>query len=420
MIDRKIRLAVAGLGERGRSLLPMFCDLYDKCEIVAICDVYEDRLELSYNKINELSNQTPARYTDYRKMFAETNPDCVYICTSWETHVEIALSAMENGVYVGLECGGTTSLELCYDLLNAYKKTGTKVMFLENCCYGRFEMAALRLAKEGKFGTLIHAEGGYKHDLRDEVACGRENRHYRFNNYLNRNGELYPQHALGPIMKDLDINRGNRIVSLVSMASKACGLNEWCRDNKGPDYDGAAIKFSQGDVVTTMMKCANGETITLTHDTTLPRPYSRGGMLQGTKGMWMETAPGLSNGIVMEGITHDTHNFENFGVLLDDPKIEHPLWTEFRKNGIKGTHDGMDWLVFNAFLHCVKEEIEPPIDIYDATLLLSIVPLSEKSIALGSAPVEVPDFTDGKWMHREEAPKHKYSLDRIHYDIYDI
>ena len=413
----KVKLAIAGLGGRGASLFSMFSQVED-CEIVAVCDVYNDRVDSAIEKLSELNITNVKGFTDYIEMFDTIHPDAVYICTSWETHIDIAIAAMERGIRPGIECGGANNVEQCWMLVHTYEKTKTPVMFLENCCYGRFEMSVLRLVKEGKFGELVHAEGGYRHDLRDEVAQGRENRHYRFLNYLNRCGELYPQHPLGPIMKEFNINRGNRLVSLVSMASKACGINDWCRQNKGDDYDASHMKFAEGDVVTTMIKCSGGETITLTHDTTLPRPYSRGNVLQGTKGIWCEPGWGLSNGLALEGVTEETHHYDNFGVLLDDPEIEHPLWTEFRKNGVKGGHDGMDWLVFNAFIHSVKNNIEPPIDVYDAALLMSIVPLTEMSIAQGSSLVAIPDFTCGKWIHREDAPKNKYSLDKIHYDLF--
>ncbi|MEK0316122.1 hypothetical protein [Cohnella sp. 56] len=52
-------------------------------------------------------------------------------------------------------------------------------------------MAALNMIRQGLFGELIHCRGGYLHDLREEVATGIENRHYRIHNYLNRNGVFF-------------------------------------------------------------------------------------------------------------------------------------------------------------------------------------------------------------------------------------
>ena len=37
-------------------------------------------------------------------------------------------------------------------------------MMLENCCYGRRELAVLRMIREGLFGEVVHCEGSYQHD----------------------------------------------------------------------------------------------------------------------------------------------------------------------------------------------------------------------------------------------------------------
>ena len=74
-----------------------------------------------------------------------------------------------------------------------------------------------------------------QHDLRDEIAYGKENRHYRLRNYLSRNCENYPTHDLGPIAKILNINHGNRMLTLSSFASKSAGLHEFIMQNKSDD-----------------------------------------------------------------------------------------------------------------------------------------------------------------------------------------
>jgi hypothetical protein len=211
-------------------------------------------------------------------------------------------------------------------------------------------------------------------------------------------------------MKYLNINRNNRMISLTSTASKARGLHEFIMDKKGPEYDASHFDFRHGDVVTTVIKCAHGETIVLTHDTTLPRPYSRGGRVQGTKGIWMED----NYSLYIEGLSKNQHEWESFDDYINSPDYEHPLWTEFRTGGIKGGHGGIDNLVLLAFADAVSEKKAPPIDVYDAAVLLAISALSEESIAIGSAPVPIPDFTDGKWIKRETPPPSKYALDDIY------
>jgi len=414
--NNKIKAAVAGLGGRGSGMMELFIDV-EGVEVAAVCDPYQDRADRAGTRASQLQGDKKVNvYYDHKAMFeAEKNLDCVLITSSWATHSLIAVEAMRHGVFPAMECGGGCSVNESWTLVRVSEETGIPCMFLENCCYGREEMTLLRMIKAGMFGEMIHAQGGYEHDLRSEVAYGRENRHYRFDNYKNRCAEIYPAHALGPIMKYLSINRNNRMVSLTSTASKARGLHEFIMREKGADYDASHFDFKQGDIVTTVIKCANGETVVLTHDTTLPRPYSRGGRIQGTKGIWMEDTYSL----YIEGLSKNHDTWEKFGDYINSPDYEHPLWGEFRTSGVKGGHGGMDYLVLAAFADAVINKKTPPIDVYDAAVLLAVSALSEESIMLGSAPVAIPDFTDGKWIKREAPAVSKFALDDVYLDRYD-
>ena len=281
---------------------------------------------------------------------------------------------------------------------------------LENCCYGKEEMTLLNMVRQGLFGEIVHCEGGYRHDLRDEIGLGDVNRHYRQRHFLNRNGELYPTHELGPIAKYLNINRGNRMVSLVSMASKAAGLHAWLKQHR-PDTPLADAQVNEGDVVTTLIKCANGETIQLNHDCTLPRPYSRAGVIQGTKGIWMED----NRSIYIEDMSpgdngHWTHRWESDEAYMK--QYEHPLWKEYEVFGLRGGHGGMDYLALRGFVESVQKNETPPIDTYDTASWMAITALSEESVAMGSMPVPIPDFTGGRWLQeRHSRATGEYALD---------
>ena len=257
--------------------------------VAAVCDVYSDRVEQAIDRIGEAQSYRPEGYTDYDHVLSRDDLDGVIVATSWTTHVEISLAAMRAGLYVGSEVGGASSIQECWELVRTSEETGMPFMLLENCCYGREEMAVLNMVKKGLFGELIHCQCGYEHDLRSEISRGGENRHYRLNNFVHRNGDLYPTHGLGPIAKMLDINKGNRFVSLVAMSSKARGLHQYAVDHLGPEHAQFNTVFNQGDITTTMIKCANGETVLLTHDCSLPRPYSRAQRVQGTKGSGWRT-----------------------------------------------------------------------------------------------------------------------------------
>lgn len=400
------KMGVIGLGCRGQFLLEEFMTV-EGVQITAVCDEYADRAQIGVDKVISAGFAAPAAYTDYRKLLAEKTLDGVIVPASWTSHFEIAIAAMQAGVRVAIEVGGATSLDECFELVRVSERTGVPCMMLENCCYGREEMAILNMIKQQVFGELIHCECGYLHDLRDEVCLGAENRHYRLDNYLARNGDNYPTHGIGPIAKYLNINRGNRFVSLVSVGSKSRGMQAWVKEHLAPEHVLQGREFNQSDIVTTIVKCANGETVTVTLDTSLPRPYSRGGKVQGTKGIWSEEL----RKVHIAGRTKP-HCWEDFDPILEE--YDHPLWKEYAAQGVHTAgHGGMDYLCLCAFAESVRKGIQPPIDVYDAATWMAFTVLSEQSVALGGAPMPFPDFTHGDWIHRKPDPQSKYALDRI-------
>ena len=171
----KIRIAVVGLGQRGSSLIRDLFLGMDNCEIVAVCDLYQDRVDAMVAKVKEVKGTDIFGTLDYKELIAKKELyDAALVMTSWESHVKIACETMEAGIPTGLEVGGAYDIEECYDLVKTQVRTKTPFMFLENCCYGRFEMMAMNIVKQGLFGEIVHCDGGYQHDLRNEIlrSCG--------------------------------------------------------------------------------------------------------------------------------------------------------------------------------------------------------------------------------------------------------
>ena len=384
----KLRLGVIGVGKRGTGLTKMFFNM-DMVEVVAVCDLYEDRVEAIKEEAKKLGKTEPFGSVDYKDIVTRDKVDVVVVSTSWRSRMEIVLYAMRQGVAVGGEVGGANSVEDCFELVRVWEETKTPYMFCENCCYGERELAVLNIVKKGLFGDIIHCEGAYAHDLREEIATGREMRHYRLGEYLNYNRENYPSHELGPIMQVLDINRGNRFTSLVSMSSKAMGINEWSKTNKPEMVD---TKFAQGDIVTTILKCENGQTVVLSLDTTLPRPYSRRFTVRGTKGMSSED----SQMIFFDG---DPHTFTDDIFRNENKYFEeyaHPIWKAITPEEKEAGHGGMDYLCYSDFFNRVISGEPMPIDAYDGAVLMAVSPLTEMSIKCGGMPVAFPDFKGKK------------------------
>lgn len=392
----KVKIGLIGLGGRGMGLLEIIIMKMKDVEVVAVCDLHEDRREQAADVIEFGRNGRPVTTSNYMEILKMESVDAIVLCTSWSSHIQIVIDAMEKGKYVACEVGGSYSVQECWKLVEAYERTGVPCMMLENCCYGRDELMVLNMVKLGVLGEIVHCSGGYHHDLRSEIAYGKENRHYRLNEYIHRNCENYPTHELGPIAKVLDINKGNRMLSLVSVASKAVGMQAYVTKKRG-DSELADTRFQQGDIVTTVIKCARGETITLTLDTTLPRFYARGFTVRGTKGLFMEDNHSLF--LEEEHAQDETKWKSQWGnVEQYREKYEHPIWQRYMQEGVREGHDGMDWLVFQQFFDSVRNGTQTPIDVYDMASWMCISSLSEDSIALGGHPVAIPDFTNGKWI----------------------
>lgn len=410
-LKKTVNIGFIGLGGRGYGLLAdVLLPMHEEgVNITAVCDKYEDRIENAARLVEEKSGIKPYTSADYRDIIAHKDVEAVIIASAWESHIEISIAAMKACKPVATEVGGAYDITDCWRLVDAYEQTGIHCMMLENCCYGEVELMVLNMVRKGMLGDIVHCEGGYMHDLRAEVANGRENRHYRLRNYANRCCENYPTHELGPIAKVLDINNGNRFLTLTSTASCAKGLHEFIVETKGENDPLAKLQFAQGDVVTTVIKCAGGQTVTLTLDTTLPRAYSRHFTVRGTKGLYSE-----DNNCFFFDKEHHEYEWDSKPIWnnFDNYKEEniHQLWKDYDP---KGGHGGMDWLVFSAFIDSVKNGTRPPIDTYDTATLMCISALSEQSIAKGSMPVDIPDFTRGKWYMRDDIADGEYNLDKI-------
>ncbi|MDD6033859.1 MAG: Gfo/Idh/MocA family oxidoreductase [Oscillospiraceae bacterium] len=402
MEEKRMRLGIIGTSGRGRGLIAEAIAPVKTIEIAALCDLVPEKMDKTLELLKEKEYPfTPWCTTDYHDLLDKSKIDAILIATCWNEHIELAIECMNAGIPCAFEVGGASSIDQCWDLVKTYERTKTPCFMMENCCFGRFELAVLNMIRQGLFGDVSHCEGGYQHFLGKGFVNGLEAEDYHQRSFHNlcRNGELYPTHEIGPISKYLDINRGNRFISLTSTASRASALNTLA----GRSYGDGKPAFNCADYVTTLIRCANGETIMLAHDTMLPRPYCRGNVVHGTKGICME----INNSIYIEGVSPED-KWEDITPYLE--KYEHPMWKQFQESGVTGGHGGMDGLEMEAFAYCVLNNVPFPIDVYDSAAWMAITVLSEDSIALGGQPVPFPDFTNGKWIHREPEVKHPYSI----------
>jgi predicted dehydrogenase len=409
----KLNVAVLGSGLRGQSHIGLLLDR-DDCTVTAIADPDQHMVDRTLAMFEKRGVSAPKVYKDgdrdYLNLLDREDIDLVVIASPWRWHTEMSIAALERNIYVGVEVCGAFSVDECWELVHAQERSKTHLFFLENVCYRRDVMAVLNMVRQGLFGELLHLEGGYQHDLRavkfndgpgggsgvkfGETAFSEAK--WRTIHSVHRNGDLYPTHGIGPVAMYADINRKNRFTHLTSMASKSRGLHNYIVDHPkgGEAHPNADIEFRLGDKVTTMIRCNNGETVVLHHDTNLPRPYSLGFRVQGTKGLWMD----VNRSLHIEG-TSPAHRWEEAAPYLE--KYDHPLWKRHADKAEGAGHGGMDWFLVNSLVEHARRNERPPIDVYDAAAWLAITPLSEASIASGSMPVTFPDFTRGRWTTTE-------------------
>jgi predicted dehydrogenase len=397
---REPRIAFVGTGGRGTSLLRNV--LAADGQVVALCDIVQAKAEAAGALVVQKGQKKPELFTGsdriFEKMLDRKDIDLVIVATPWNWHGPIALYGMEHGKDVAIEVPGVTTIEDCWKIVNTSERTGKHCMMLENCCYGYNETLILRMAHAGLFGDLLYGEGAYLHDLREELFSNAGEGLWRRTEHTRHNGNLYPTHGLGPVANYLGIQRGDRFGYIVSMSTMERGLDAYRKDHLKADDPRMSERYITGDMNTSLIKTANGLTITVKHTVSTPHPYDRINQIAGTKGIF-EDYPAR---IYFDGL----NSKEEWEPVENTPdskwkKYEYPLWTQegdaARKNG---GHGGMDFIMLYRLLQCVREGLPPDMDVYDAAAWAAVGPLSEQSVRQGSAPIEFPDFTRGTWKKR--------------------
>ncbi len=412
-----VRVGIIGAGFRSHEHLSNFLQRKD-VEVIALADPQERSINEALEVFKKYNAKEPKIFKkgdyDYKNLLALKELDAVVICSPWEWHSKQCIDAMDAGKIVGVEVCGAVTLQECWDVVKTSERTKVPLMLLENVCYRRDVMAIMHMANKGMFGELLHGQGGYEHDLRgvlfndgktaydSGVLFGKEaysEAQWRTQHYIDRNGELYPTHGLGPVALMMNINRGNRMTKLSSVATKSRGLNKYIAEHPsgGKNHPNAKVKFKCGDIVNTQIQCSNGETILLTHDTSSPRPYNLGFKVQGTEGLWQDYGWGAKDQgfIYLENVSAKKHRWETTEKWLTDN--DHPLWQKYSSLADGAGHGGMDFFVDHAFIECIKRKEHFPMDVYDYASWYAITPLSEKSIVEGGQMQKIPDFTNGAW-----------------------
>jgi predicted dehydrogenase len=393
-----VRVGIVGTGLRGRSVLRELLGV-ENVKIVALCDVTPDKARLAAKLVTDAGQPEPALHTrserSFEQLAARDDIDIVYTATPWEWHVPVMLAALAHGKHGATECPTGITLKDLWTLVDASEKARRHCIQLENCNYGYTEMLVNRMVHEGLFGEVLHAEAAYLHDLRRILFEDKDEGLWRRAWHTRSNSNHYPTHGLGPVAWYLDVHNGDRFDYLVSASSPERGLSLY-REATVPDRANAKWreKYVTGDLNTSIIKTVQGKTVMMQHDVSNPRPYTRHNRVQGTKGTFEDYPPRL----YVEG----TPGREAFAPLSDElkAKYEHPLWTRLGEKARGAGHGGMDYIMAFRLIECMREGLPPDFDVYDAAAWSAPLPLTQMSVAKGSAPMKFPDFTRGDWKKR--------------------
>ena len=388
-----VRIGFVGIGGMGSVHVQNLLDI-NGVELTALCDIVPEHAARARNWVVRAGQPEPTLYTrgdtDFIRMCEAEDLDLVYTATPWRWHVPVCVAAMENGAHAATEVPAAYTLEDCWRLVETAEAKGKHCVMMENVNYDRWEMMVFHMVRQGVFGEILHGEGGYLHDLREIKFAESGEGLWRREHSKTRNGNLYPTHGLGPIANCMDMNRGDRFDYIVSMSGPSRGLQEYARDNFLPGTPKRSETYELGDVNVSMIMTARGRTIYVSHDTNLPRPYSRIHLVQGTRGLFQ----GYPNRIYVEGRS-EGHRWDDAETYIKD--FEHPLWVQMAGAGEGRGHGSMDYLEDYRLIKCLREGLSTDMNVYDAAALSAVCALSEESVANRSRPVDFPDFTRGRW-----------------------
>lgn len=420
-----VRIGLVGLGMRGPGAVENF-SLIPGVQVVALCD-YEEKRAVKQNERLRKNGLAPAAVyygeKGYEALCKRPDIDLVYIATDWEHHAIVAKCALENGKNVADEVPSAMNLQECWDLINLAEQKQLNCMILENCCYDWFEMRTLNMAQHGVFGEILRAQGAYIHNLDDFCDYYWKNPNgsdpdqlgWRLKYNKENRGDLYATHGLGPVAQALDIHRGDRMKTLVSMDTKSVHGKELVEKKTGKP----CTEFRNGDHTTTLIRTEGEKVIELQHDVMNPQPYNRLYQLTGTRG--------FANKYPVEGYAVDASQLKATGnqPKVDDlsthsfmpdeqrkaleEKYESPILKKFGKLAKEvGGHGGMDFIMCARLIYCLQNGLPLDMDVYDLAEWCAIAELSAISLDNDCSPVTFPDFTRGLW-NKEKGYHHAYA-----------
>ncbi|MEW6356159.1 MAG: Gfo/Idh/MocA family oxidoreductase [Planctomycetota bacterium] len=356
----KVRIGVLGAG-RGIGLAKAM-RLAPSAELAAICDADEQRL----TKAAEAART----YRRYEDMLDAKDIDAVLVASPMPLHVAHSVAALKAGKHVLSEVTAATSIEQCYELLEAVKKSGRKYMLAENYCYIRPWTIVLGMVRAGVFGQVYYGEADQIQEFKGGFRHPGVGYNWRTAELALRRGHQYITHNLGPLYQAL----GERISTVVCLGSGQHHI-EWAKAD---------------DTCIVLGRTPSGMLVRIRLDFFSNRPnnYLYFG-LQGAKaGYEAPRGPKDEHKIYVEGRTPRGA----WQSLSDFSEYLPAAWKSMPPEAVNDSHDGGSPLMIEDFARSILDDTRPPIDVIDALNMTAPGLMSEVSIEQGGAPVDVPEF----------------------------
>ena len=357
--SRPIRVGLVGAAGRGGNFREAF--EVSGARITAVCDLRTEAL-------NEWPDPQVERYTDYEQMLDRAELDAVVVGTPQHLHARQAMQALRRNLHVMSEVPAAVGIDEARELVTVAAASRAIYMLAENYCYWRENRLVAELARQGKFGELYYAYCSYLHDVRHMIPDTPWRRHWQ----MGIDGNTYPTHSLGPVLKCL---AGHRI------ARVACA-------GSGKHHHDAEGKPFHEDTTVTLCKTDRGALIDLRLTLVSPRPYETHYELQGTTGayhdgqLWL---PELS----------EHPKWFSIDELLARPEFAEKYLPEEWRNppaeALNAGHGGGDFFEVRDFIRAMRGEIPSPIDIHAAMDMTLPGLVSQQSILRSGAWMDVPD-----------------------------
>ena len=400
-----VRVGVIGVGDRGSGAVERLSYI-EGVEIRALGDLRPAAVEASQQYLSRIGRPAAKEFHGdeniWKKLVELPDLDLIYICTPWIWHTPMAVFAMENGKHVACEVPISRTIDEAWQLVETSERTKKHCMMLENWCYDFFELLTLNMARQGMFGDILHGEGAYIHNLMgynfkkpidDRQADGAYTGMWRLKENIERNGNLYPTHGLGPVCQIMNINRGDKMEYLTSMSTNDFTMGKHANELAAGDQFFApyANKSYRGNMNTSLVRTSLGRTILIQHDVSSVRPYSRLHVISGTSG-----AASKYPGPERIAMGHEWLSEEELKDVTEKftPEIVKRVGEMAKK---VGGHGGRDFIMDWRLIDCLRNGLPLDQDVYDGVLWSSVAPLSEWSVANRSQSIDVPDFTCGNW-----------------------